>query len=172
MGNVHCKMHKVFIYFPLLSFTLLLYYIYYINIYIKIQDKITPFLVLYKTLIGIATIAMPKITLYTSKRTKHSGYSEHNHQPAYLLTQRQAVTHQNAHKSKTTPMHQQKPTKCTAPRRRQKNPIKDAKGTAIEATPGEPGTPSAKGTVKATTSQANRATKRRAAIIYYKAFLL
>lgn len=49
-------------------------------------------------------------------------------------------------------------------------PKKTAIGTAIETTPEEPGTPNAKSTVKATAPPAGRATKRQAAIIYYKAF--
>ena len=75
---------------------------------------------------------------------------KHQRQPAYLLTQRQAVTHQNEHDPKQHQCTSRKPTKCTAPRQRQKNPIKDAKGTAIETTPKESGTPNAKVTVKAT----------------------
>lgn len=66
------------------------------------------FSALYKTLIGIAYLAMPKISIYTSKQTQPSEQSEHQRQPAYLLTQRQAVTHQNRARVKIAPMHQQK----------------------------------------------------------------
>lgn len=115
-------------------------------------------------------MAMPKNAIYTSNRTKHPEQTEHHRQDTYLLTQRQAVTHQNEHEPKQHQCTSRKPTKCTAPRQRKKNPIKDAKGTSIETTPKEPGTPNTKSTVKATTPPADRATKRQAAIIYYKAF--
>lgn len=125
-------------------------------------------LALLNTLIGIAILAMPKnCNIHQQPDGAPGAYR--TPPPSHLSLPLRQVMHRDAKKFKS-PMHQQEDHQMHSTKATPEEAQKTAKGTAIETTPEEPGTPNAKGTAKTTTPPADRATKRQAAIIYYKAF--